>query len=367
MMPFKRYKINRRVLEDLEQRSTPGMYFYIVITAVVLCVNGFYQRHLLFSVLFASAMAIITGFRLAQFHMFRVIYDLSRKFNYMAFFASVYATSLTWGVGFAYFMLHPNEHASQIVMIASTVGLTAGGVMAFFPAWHVSVIYTLLMLGPAFVLMLWYAINLPLAFLIFLYALYMPVMALRGNREYWNALENEHYLMIRSEEIKKLSRTDGLTGLYNRRYFEEIFARQWKAALRNKSYLSLIIGDIDHFKNINDTHGHQAGDAFLQEVASLLRGTLKRETDFIARYGGEEFVILTLNTGPEETRLLAEKIRKKFEKMQIDYNGKSIKTTISLGAVSCIPDLHDKREQVLKKADEALYRAKDEGRNKMVF
>jgi diguanylate cyclase (GGDEF)-like protein len=98
-----------------------------------------------------------------------------------------------------------------------------------------------------------------------------------------------------------------------------------------------------------------------------LRGTLKRETDFIARYGGEEFVILTLNTGPEETRLLAEKIRKKFEKMQIDYNGKSIKTTISLGAVSCIPDLHDKREQVLKKADEALYRAKDEGRNKMVF
>lgn len=366
-MGFQRYKINRRILEDLEQRSTPGMYFYLIITAVVLCVNGFYKRHIEFSVVFASAMAIIAAFRLAQFYLFRTLYAFSRKFNYLAFFASVYATSLIWGAGFGYFMFHPEENASQIVMIASTVGLTAGGVMAFFPAWRVSVIYTILMLGPAVFLMLLHNINPPLVFLILLYALYLPVMALRGNREYWNALENEHDLILKNEEIKKLSRTDGLTGLYNRRYFEEIFSMQWKSALRNQSFISLIIGDIDHFKKINDTYGHPAGDAFLQEIAALLRGILKRDTDFIARYGGEEFVALALNTGPEETRLLAETIREEIEKMRLCLNSEILQATISLGAVSCIPRKQDRKEQILKKADDALYRAKKNGRNRVVF
>ncbi|MFW6080977.1 MAG: GGDEF domain-containing protein [Desulfosalsimonas sp.] len=366
-MSFKKYKINRRVLEDLEHRSTPGMYFYLVITALVLSVNGFYQRHFGFSVVFASAMTLIAIFRITQFYLFQSLYSLSRKFNFCAFFASVYATSIIWGAGFAYFMTHPEETPSQLVMLTATSGLTAGGVVAFIPAWRVSVLYNVFMLVPAALLMFALEINPTLAFLILLYALYMPIIASRGNREYWDALENEHLLKVKSDEIEKLSRTDGLTGLYNRRYFEEIFAQQWKSAARNSTPISLIIGDIDFFKHINDTYGHTAGDLFLQRAAELLRSIMKRETDFIARYGGEEFVILALNTGGRETRRLAEKIRRGIEKMSPAHEGMVLSTTISLGAATCIPQKHEKKEEFLKRTDEALYTAKNAGRNRVVF
>ncbi|MFP4445740.1 MAG: diguanylate cyclase, partial [Desulfosudaceae bacterium] len=287
-MEFQRNKITRRVLEDLEHRSTPGMYFYLIITGLVLYLNEFYLRHTVFAVCFALAMTILALFRLTQFYLFQNIYRISKKFSFRAFFISVYATSLLWGTGFAYFMVHPEETPSQMIMLTATAGLTAGGSVAFFPAWYVSVLYVAFMLVPAVTLMFLMKINYLLAFLILLYALYLPIISFRGNREYWNALENEHLLKIKSEEIEKLSRTDGLTELYNRRYFEEIFTYQWKEAVRNAVPISLIIGDIDFFKQINDSHGHQAGDAFLQKTAALLRGIMKRQTDIIARYGGEE-------------------------------------------------------------------------------
>ncbi|MFP4038982.1 MAG: GGDEF domain-containing protein [Desulfosudaceae bacterium] len=366
-MDFKRYKINRRVLEDIEQRATPGMYFYLIITALILLFNQFYQRHLEFSVIFAVAMTLIAAFRLTQFYLFRHIYRLSKKFSYQAFFLSVYATALLWGTGAAYFMLHPEEAPSQMIMLTATAGLAAGGSVAFFPAWHVSVLYVLCMLGPVIISMFLLKTNMMLAFLIMLYAIYLPIISFRGNREYWNALENEHLLKVKSEEIEKLSRTDGLTGLYNRRYFDEMFTRQWKAAVRNAIPISLIIGDIDFFKQVNDTYGHPAGDEFLQEIAALLGSIMKRETDIIARYGGEEFLVLTLNSDARETREQAETIREKIEKMRLTYQNQSLQTTISLGAVSCVPGKNDTKESFLKKADDALYRAKEAGRNQVVF
>lgn len=366
-MTFQRYKIYPRVLEDLENRSTVGMYFYLVITLVVLSVNGFYQRHPVFSGLFFAAMVIIAGFRIFQFYHFRRLNELNKDFNTRAFFASVYATALTWGVGFAYFMLQPGESASHLLMVTSTAGLTAGGVVAFIPAWRVSVLYTVFMIGPAVIIMTITRTHLPVVFLFLLYGLYLPIIASRGNREYWDALENEHLLKVKSEEIEKLSRIDGLTGLYNRRYFEEIFNQQWKTAARNAIPISIIIGDVDYFKTVNDTYGHQAGDAFLQEIARLLGRIIKRETDVIARYGGEEFVILLLNLDTGETRKLAEQIRSEMENLRFPYEGQHISATISLGAASCIPGKQSQKEEFLKAADEALYRAKNLGRNHVIF
>lgn len=366
-MTFQRYKIYPRVLEDLENRSTVGMYFYLVITLVVLSVNGFYKRHLVFSALFLVAMVIIAGFRIFQYYHFRRLNELNKDFNTRAFFASVYATAITWGIGLAYFMLQPGESASHLVMVTSTAGLTAGGVVAFIPAWRVSLLYTVFMIGPAVITMTLTGIHLPVVFLFLLYGLYLPIIASRGNREYWDALENEHLLKVKSEEIEKLSRIDGLTGLYNRRYFEEIFNQQWKTAARNAIPISIIIGDVDYFKTVNDTYGHQAGDAFLQEIARLLGSIMKRETDFIARYGGEEFVILLLNLDTEETLNLAEQIRSEMENLRFPFEGQHISATISLGAASCIPGKQSQKEDFLKTADEALYRAKSLGRNHVIF
>ena len=366
-MAFQRHKIYPRVLEDLVNRSTVGMYFYLVITLVVLSVNGFYKRHPGFSALFFVAMLIIAGFRIFQFYHFRRLNAFNKDFNSRAFFASVYATALTWGLGLAYFMQQPGESASHLVMVTSTAGLTAGGVVAFIPARHVSLFYTVFMLGPAVIIMTLTRTHLPVVFLFLLYGLYLPIIAFRGNREYWDALENEHLLKVKSEEIEKISRIDGLTGLYNRRYFEEIFNQQWKTAARNVVPISIIIGDVDYFKTINDTYGHQAGDAFLQEIARLLGRIIKRETDFIARYGGEEFVILLLNLDSGETWKLAEQIRSEMENLRFDFEGHHIRATFSLGAASCIPGKQSQKESFLKAADESLYRAKSLGRNHVIF
>ncbi len=366
-MTFERHRLNRRVIDDLKTRSTIGMYFYVAVTIAVLSVDKFYARHLIFSIVFLSIMIFIACFRLVQYHLYDKFDKINEKLNCGVFFASVYATALTWGIGFAYFMVQPEDLSSKMIMLASTVGLDSGGVVSFMPSRRTSVIYNLIMLMPAALIMLYLQIHLIIVFLAFLFAAYMILVAFRGNREYWDALENEHLLKLKSEEIEKISRIDVLTGLYNRRYFDEIFNVRWKMAARHAVPLTVIICDIDHFKPVNDTYGHLSGDAYLRKIAQVLFGIFQRDTDFIARYGGEEFVILLLNHDSNEAIELAERVRLEVEKLTLFYYNHQIKTTISLGISTCVPRLTENRDNLLEKADKALYQAKNNGRNQVVF
>ncbi|MDY6824305.1 MAG: GGDEF domain-containing protein [Thermodesulfobacteriota bacterium] len=364
---FQRYRITPRVLEDLEQRATPGMFFYIAVTLVVLGVNDFYLRHTVFSAIFFTAISVIAVFRIAQYYFIQRFYERHMQLKRRVLLASACATALTWGMGFAYFMVQPLATTSYVVVIASTVGLTAGGAIAFLPVWPLAVGYSVFTLLPGALTMGLLGIHLPIVVLLFVYMLYLAIITSRGNREYWGALENEHLLWLKNEEIRKLSRIDGLTGLYNRRYFEEIFNKSWKVAERNRTPIALMIGDIDHFKEINDTYGHPAGDLFLKEIARLLQDIVKRETDFIARYGGEEFVILMMNIGSEDTRQFAEKIHAEVSNMRVAYENQVMQVSLSLGVITGVPGREESTEGFLKKADDALYRAKKEGRNRVVF
>ena len=366
-MVFKRHQINRRVIDDLKNRSTIGMYFYVLVTIAVLTVDGFYKKHFSFSVFFLTAMLLIAVFRISHHYLFDKMKKIPPRWNYFAFFASVYVTSLTWGVGFAYFMIQPEELSSKIIMLASTVGLDSGGVVAFIPSWRTSALYSVFMLTPAAAAMSYLGIHLSLVVLIILFIIYMTMIALRGNREYWDALENEHLLKLKSEEIERISRVDVLTGLYNRRYFDEIFNIQWKTAARSSIPLTIIIADIDHFKPINDTYGHLAGDAYLKKIAEVIDGIFQRDTDFVARYGGEEFVFLLQNLDKDGAIELAEKVRSEIENMTLFYYNHKIQATVSLGISACIPQQEDKKDHLFEKADKALYRAKNSGRNQVVF
>jgi len=366
-MKFERNHINRRVIDDLKNRSTMGMYFYVAITLAVLLVDGFYQRHYTFSVIFLCAMVGIAVFRIAHFYLFDKVDRFSRKGNQTVFFASVFATAAAWGAGFAYCMVQPDEPMNKMLMLTSTAGLGAGGVVAFIPARFVSTIYIILMVTPAVIIMGVLRIDLPLVFLFVLYAVYMTIIAFRGNREYWDAIENEYLLKIKSEEIEKMSRMDSLTGLYNRKYFDEIFNMYFKTAARSSINLTIIIADIDHFKPINDTYGHLAGDAYLRSVATILAGTFQRETDFIARYGGEEFVMLLFDQQRDEALRLVELARVQTEKLKFQYYNHRLQTTMSFGVASCVPRLDDDKSGLFRKADIALYQAKNGGRNRAVF
>jgi diguanylate cyclase (GGDEF)-like protein len=367
-MAFKRHQLNRRVIDDLKNRSTIGMYFYLIVTISVLTVDGFYKKHILFSVFFLVAMLFIAVFRIVHHHLFdKMSKKISSRLNYYLFFASVYATSLTWGMGFAYFMIQPEELSSKIIMLACTVGLNSGGVVAFIPSWQTSVLYCVFMLLPAAVAMFYLGVHSSLAVLILLFILYMMMIALRGNREYWDALENEHLLKLKTEEIEKISRTDVLTGLYNRRYFDEMFNIKWKAADRNSISLAIIIMDIDHFKQVNDTYGHLAGDTYLKNAADVIKRIFQRDTDFVARYGGEEFVFLLENIDKTDAVAFAEKVRSEIESMTLFHYDHKIKTTVSLGISLCVPQPDANKEYFFEKADKALYQAKNSGRNQVVF
>ncbi|MEI7671776.1 MAG: diguanylate cyclase [Deltaproteobacteria bacterium] len=167
--------------------------------------------------------------------------------------------------------------------------------------------------------------------------------------------------------LQDLSRRDGLTGLANRRHFDESLEREWKRALREKEPLSIILCDIDFFKNYNDTYGHQSGDDCLRAVARTLEHAIRRPLDVAARYGGEEFVVILPDTPLPGALAVAESIRSEIEALAIPHTSSSAApiVTISLGVASAVPAPDGTAAEILCAADQALYRAKDACRNRV--
>jgi diguanylate cyclase (GGDEF)-like protein len=164
------------------------------------------------------------------------------------------------------------------------------------------------------------------------------------------------------EDLARAAKVDGLTGLYNRREFDRMLAEEIRRGERYGGSLSLIMGDIDHFKNFNDTHGHQAGDEALRSVAQTLKGGL-RAMDKACRFGGEEFVLILPESDAEAACHSAERLRAAVEARDVHLDGKqTAKVTISLG-VATYPGNGATPETLLKSADSALYKAKENGRN----
>ncbi|MBF0405570.1 MAG: diguanylate cyclase [Nitrospirae bacterium] len=166
------------------------------------------------------------------------------------------------------------------------------------------------------------------------------------------------------KKLHDMSIKDGLTGIYNRRYFETRLKEEFDRHKRYCHALSIIMFDIDHFKSINDTFGHQFGDFVLKSVSSIALETLRRN-DIMARYGGEEFCCILPETSLSNALIIAERIRKNVEAQDNKFNNMSATVTISLG-VSELCEITDTHELLLKKADDALYTAKHEGRNRVV-
>lgn len=364
-MTFERHKMNKRVVHDLKKRSTLGLLFNILLSLIVVFTDNFHERHLIFSMFFLLSMGGICLFRLIHLAVSRKMGESYETLNKNIFFASVIITGLIWGLTYALIMPQKGEYVAQFLMSLCVCGLCAGGVVAFIPNRWLSIFYNISMLMPATITILVNGLNISLAVMIFLFSVYMVLIAYRGNREYWNALENEYLLEIKSQEMERLSNTDVLTGLYNRRYFDEAFDREWKRSGRNNSLLSVILLDIDHFKIINDTFGHQVGDEYLKKTAAVLTSVFKRDYDIVARYGGEEFIVLLPGINADHASQLAEKVKKRIEYMTLDHRGKKVGTTISAGIMCCVPNFNTISESIISCADQALYIAKQGGRNRV--
>ena len=165
------------------------------------------------------------------------------------------------------------------------------------------------------------------------------------------------------ESLAAASQRDGLTGIYNRHYFEESLAREFSRVRRYGGTVSLVMLDIDHFKSVNDTHGHLAGDAVLRGTAQQLGGEL-RETDMLARYGGEELGLMLPETTLEGAQILAERIRGRVAAATVHYGSTPIQVTVSAGIGEFDIGM-TRHEELIKLADDALYLAKESGRNRV--
>jgi diguanylate cyclase (GGDEF)-like protein len=162
------------------------------------------------------------------------------------------------------------------------------------------------------------------------------------------------------EEIYRLTTVDGLTQVFNRRYFLEQLDREVSRSKRYRRELSLILFDIDHFKQINDNFGHLAGDYVLKQLATVVKGKIRRE-DILARYGGEEFAIVLPEIDTPNAFAFAEKIRKLVEKAPFKFEDTKISVTVSVGVATCADS--DDAAALIKRTDEKLYEAKGAGRN----
>jgi diguanylate cyclase (GGDEF)-like protein len=164
--------------------------------------------------------------------------------------------------------------------------------------------------------------------------------------------------------LEEIARRDSLTGLYNRRHFEEALELEHLRTLRYRHPVSVAMADVDHFKEINDVHGHAGGDLVLKDVAQVLV-TLTRQTDTVARYGGDEFAIIFPETSAKSARVVGDKIQKAMEAHRIQLGDAALVVTLSLGLTSTDASPQSWRT-IIEEADKALYEAKAQGRNRIV-
>lgn len=192
---------------------------------------------------------------------------------------------------------------------------------------------------------------------------------LQRDEAYRALRESQQQLMETNLELQRLTKVDGLTGLSNRRYFNEYVEAEWKRAVRTQTPLSILMIDVDHFKQFNDTYGHIAGDEVLRKIAQTIKDSFKRSTDLAARFGGEEFAVILPETPLADVRRLGEKLSRAVEALNLPHVASAVgrHVTISVGGATAIPQRGESFFPWVDAADKALYEAKRSGRNRAVM
>jgi len=188
-------------------------------------------------------------------------------------------------------------------------------------------------------------------------------------KEIYERKKMELALQAANQELERLVNVDGLTGIANRRRFNEYINQEWQSGLREKQPLSLIMCDVDYFKLYNDREGHLAGDQCLTKIAEAMNQAVKRPRDLLARYGGEEFGLILPNTPKKSALQVAKELQQAVKDIKIPHPASAVSpyVSLSLGVSSVIPNRHLKFEMLIAAADDGLYEAKKQGRDRFVF
>ncbi len=180
--------------------------------------------------------------------------------------------------------------------------------------------------------------------------------------------ESQHKLLDMNRALQRLSHVDGLTGISNRRYLDEYLDLEWRRSARELGEFSLLMVDVDNFKQYNDSFGHLAGDEVLKRVAQAVRDSLHRPADLAARFGGEEFVVVLPGTEARGARVVGERVRRKIEALGVPHGAAGVGplVTVSIGGAGVMPARGMEASELLASADAALYEAKNNGKNQVI-
>ncbi|OYU43753.1 MAG: hypothetical protein CFE44_16660, partial [Burkholderiales bacterium PBB4] len=280
----------------------------------------------------------------------------------------IHITCVLWCISFAIIGFQEREASTAfLVATVATITFTAASSETYSLSRLHAMLTVLLMQVPALV---FFSVDLPalqgVTIVLFFYMVYQALHIRRRADEYDNQILTEYTLITSRAEIDRLSRQDVLTGLFNRREYEAAFASQWQLAQRQQGHLALMVLDLDHFKRINDAHGHSAGDVCLKHVADVLRQRVRRSSDMVARIGGEEFVIVLPDTHLDEALALAQTLCENLASAPVLCEGVPITLTVSIGVGAMQWESDSSPQASFSRVDAACYAAKAQGRNRVV-
>lgn len=352
----------QQVSADLHERALPGGAFYLLAWLLLAGFGGmFAQRPLLSGALvlfFGAAAAVRFPLRARAQH------DPAGAARHLRMLWGVLlATAVAWGAVSVRALLDPGFVATDLVNLVATVALGTAFAQVFPIDLRRCALGTALIYVPPLAVVWTLPGMLPVAAAMSLHLVYLGTALVRGHREYHRRLDLDVALRVERDRYEVLSRLDPLTGLSNRRRFAEVL-EQDVALSRGGAPLSLLIVDLDHFKSVNDRHGHASGDACLREVGERLRDTFAAAS-VVARIGGEEFGVL-LPESRATAHELAEAFRLRLRETPVRAGATSIAPTTSIGLATFDPARHRGSEDLFRAADRALCAAKEAGRDRTV-
>ncbi len=358
---------NHRICNDLYRRSLIGPVFYLIACFLLMAITGYHLRWPWLSALLAGTFLMLWIMRYK--HRPPVSGADPRKYKQWVSqqWLLIQIGSVIWGLVPAvigYLRVRPDS--ALMVATIATVAFSTAASQAF--AMH-----------PRQARWSLFALTLPAAMVFFLpslelastgltlaiYVLYLIANLRRSANEYAQQIATEVDLIRSRAEIDRLSLTDMLTGLSNRRSYDQAWQQAWHLAVRQKESLALLMLDLDHFKHINDRYGHLGGDACLQHFSGLMQQHIRRSSDIIARIGGEEFVIILPTTNVEDAYAVAEQLRLAVVNTPCQFENTLIEMTVSIGVGTVNWEQDINPSATFSRIDRACYDAKNAGRNKV--
>lgn len=356
----------KRSDNDFLKRSLAGILAHMLIWPLLAWFSGFYSLAPSFNNTFNMVFVLLGAVRLLQAYSHSHLYDQYPKLCRTIMLSLCLGHAITLGALLLFITLIP-EYQHMIMMgVMVAVGFSSGAAASLSIKPIFSKFYIALVLCPAAIACLFTDSLKHFMLIYIILCAYFFLLSKRFYSEYIQAFEIENELKAKQKLLEKLTITDTLTGVYNRQYFDNTLDMQWSLASRSQAYLSILFLDLDFFKKVNDVYGHVVGDTALCHAANIFKDESKRKSDMVARYGGEEFAIILAGTNHQDACKLAERVRERIENTPVIHGDNSINITVSIGVNTTIPNNQSNCTEFLDNADQALYEAKSQGRNRVM-